>query len=279
VFGSLDESLKFLGLFGAAGGNVEAAGKAIQLFLGKVLDVRDAWKNGQDADKNTIDAFNSLGLNRETVQNESIKIGTLLTTALKNAMLDGKLDLKEIQALNFLLGDKVGTDMALTNTNASAGFRDLDIVLKNATGTLAKQAAVMDENVTSKITQAWNKMQTAIISSDAWKQGELLFRDFIDTVTAAINGDWTLALTSLGAMGNDIFRLLLGADPDTVYKELVWWWDNTVTPSANAFLASDQSVDSFNKTIGNPLGEWLFKTMLGASSSLLVGHECAARNN
>lgn len=267
VFGSLDSSLKFLGTFGAAGGNVEAAGKAIQLFLGKVLEVRDAWKNGQTPDQNTTDAFNSLGLNLETVQNEAILVGELLTRALKNAMLDGKLSLDEVKSLNFLFGDRIGTDMALVATNASAGFRDLDIVLKESNGRLATQAAVMDENVTSKITQAWNKMQTAIISSDAWNNAAKLVKDFIDTVTSAVNGDWTSALTSLGTMGNDIFRLLLGADSSMVAKELVWWWDNTVSPSVNTFIESDQSLESFNKSIGNPFGEWLFKTMLGASSS------------
>ena len=168
AFGDLDDVLMWVGSLGAAAGDVEATSDAIKHFIEQVNGVIAVYKAGGKVDDKTKAAFQALGLSVETVQNEAISIGDKIMTALKTAMLDGKLSDTEIAALNFLFGDKIGADLALASGKIGGFQTDVKTALEGYKGTLEKAAADTKTNV-DKVAESWNSLLATIGSSSWWK--------------------------------------------------------------------------------------------------------------
>lgn len=238
-FKDFDQLLTFLSSIGASGGDVNAAAIALRTFGEKVAEVRKAWKSGDDPDKATLEAFKTLGLSRETIQNEGAKIGDLIMSSLKNAMKDGKLSEEEIAALNFLFGNRVGEDMALA---ASAVGRFSDAAqgaLKNYEGALDKAAAATDENVNSKLKAAWNSFITQLGQSQQFEGVRQILAGLLEALSGLASLDWKKLSAGLADFGTGLFKLILGADPAEVADALVWWWDSIVIPNVKKFFSKD----------------------------------------
>ena len=257
AFGNMNEALAFLASIGAAGGDIEGASKAVTTFLEKVKDIRDAWKNDKTPDAATLEAFKTLGLSQETVQNQSIKVGTLITSALKTAMKDGKLTDDELSSLNFLFGARVGEDMALASTKFPEFNAAAREALNDYKGALEEAAQVTDDNVNARIATAWNSLVVTISDSTQWEGIKESFEGLITTIEGVLKNDWTPTLKGLGTIGTGIFKTLLGVDPAAVAEALVWWWDDVITPE----------VDKFNK---DALG-WIGGLFEPITDGILVG--------
>lgn len=236
-FKDFDQLLTFLSSIGASGGDVNAAALALRTFGEKVAEVRKAWKSGEDPDKATLEAFKTLGLSRETVQNEGAKIGDLIMTTLRNAMRDGKLSEEEINALNFLFGKRVGEDMALAASAIGQFSEAARTALENYNGALARAAAVTDENINSKLKAAWNSFVSQLLQSKQFEGVQQILAGLLQALSGLAALDWKKLSAGLADFGTGLFKLILGADPREVADALIWWWDSVVIPNVKGFFS------------------------------------------
>jgi hypothetical protein len=236
-FKDFDQLLIFLSSIGASGGDVNAAAAALRTFGEKIAEVRKAWKSGEDPDKATLEAFKTLGLSRETIQNEGAKIGDLIMSSLKNAMKDGKLSEEEIAALNFLFGNRVGEDMALAASAVGQFSEAAQEALKNYSGALDRAAAVTDENIKSKLTAAWNGFLSQLAQSKQVEGVQQILLGLLQALSGLAALDWGKLSAGFADFGTGLFKLILGADPAKVADALVGWWDSTVIPNVKAFFS------------------------------------------
>ncbi len=238
-FKDFDQLLIFLSSIGASGGDVNAAAAALRTFGEKIAEVRKAWKSGEDPDKATLEAFKTLGLSRETIQNEGAKIGDLIMSSLRNAMKDGKLSEEEINALNFLFGNRVGEDMALAASAVGQFSEAAQEALKNYSGALDRAAAVTDENIKSKLTTAWNGFLSQLAQSKQVEGVQQILAGLLQALSGLAALDWGKLSAGFADFGTGLFKLILGADPAEVADALVWWWDSIVIPNVKKFFSKD----------------------------------------
>lgn len=238
-FKDFDQLVGFLASIGASGGDVNAAAAALRTFGEKIAEVRKAWKEGEDPDKATLEAFKTLGLSRETIQNEGAKVGDLIMSSLKNAMKDGKLSEEEINALNVLFGSRVGEDMALAASAMSQFSGAAQAALTNYRGTLENAAKVTDENVNSKIKAAWNAFTTQLVQSQQFEGVKQILAGLLEMLSGLAALNWETLKKGFADIGEGIFKLILGADPAELADALVWWWDEVVVPNTRKFFSRE----------------------------------------
>lgn len=244
-FKDIDSLINFLSAIGASGGDVNAAAIALRTFGEKIAEVRKAWKSGDDPDKATLEAFKTLGLSRETVQNEGAKIGDLISSSLKNAMRDGRLSEEEIAALNFLFGNRVGEDMALAASAMEQFSSTAQQALTNYQGALEDAAKITDENINSRIRAAWNAFTTQLVRSEQFEGVKQVLAGLLEMLSGLAALNWDSLSQGLANVGEGIFKLILGADPAEVADALVWWWDEVVVPSVIKFSSRESILRPF----------------------------------
>lgn len=239
-FKDFNQLVTFLATIGASGGDVNAAAVALRTFGEKIAEIRKVWKEGTDPDKATLEAFQTLGLSRETVQNEGARIGDLIMSSLKSAMKDGKLSEEEIAALNILFGSRVGEDMALAASATEQFSTAAQHALANYQGTLENAAKATDENVNSKIMAAWNAFTTQLVQSSQFEGVSQILAGLLEMLSGLAALNWDKLKTAFADLGEGLFKLILGADPAEVADALVWWWDSVVIPTVNQFFSNNK---------------------------------------
>jgi Phage-related minor tail protein len=264
AFGSFDDALSFLAAIGAAGGDIDSAEKAVMNFISAVEKVRDARGKGPDEQpKDVIAAMAELGLNVETVVNEAQNIGDLMMLALKQAMEDQKITPEELTALGVLFGNKIGPDMAMASGSVAGFVKKAKEVLegdyKNA---LENAAKVTDENVTARMTQAWNSLLTTLSQTKSFEGIQGVAEGALRSLEGLVKLDWKSLGGGLATIGDGLFKTLLGADPKDVADALVWWWDDVAKPGIKGFF--DQPMSGLMNGLSST-GSWfdgLFKFMV-----------------
>lgn len=252
AFGDLNSALEFLGQLAKGTNDIQGATQAIQQFYQNVQAARDAYLNNQPPPQTQMNAFRALGLTPETVENQATSIGTLIMTAMKNAMADHKLSDSEISALGVLFGGDFASKLQ-NAASALQGFGDTSQkVLGDGgyKGAVESAAKVTQDNLGTTLRKLLGNMQTfagidwgkflsglrqaatwlvdalTMPSSDVQAAIGALIKNVVEHMKSAAAS----AADALAGAGEAVWNAILGS-PKAIGNAITTAWNDTVAPA------------------------------------------------
>jgi hypothetical protein len=249
VFDDFDTALEFLAVIAGTGGDVDMAGRAVTTFMQRITQARKDIAEG-NFDSEAVNLLRVLGITPEMLNNEAFSIGDLIMLAIKNGMKDGKLTEAEINALNFLFGNRIGVDMAMAASAVDEFAEAAREALQDYDGSVNRAANITNDTVGGRLTQAWRTFITYFLEREDIKGITQVIQGLVETLVGLVSLDWGLALEGLKNIGIGILRTMFGLSPGSYRQTFQQWWENSFKPALGQFLDGVSNLNFGNIFVG-----------------------------